>query len=486
MDARPTLVVFGASGDMAGRLLFPALYSLDALDRLPDLTILGQGLEPWTEEGFTHRVREGIEAVAGVLDDRAWNRFAARLSYCHGDLGSDSIATVASKVHGPAMFYLALPPGMFAEAASVLAEHGLHDQTAGWRRLIIEKPFGTDVESALALNADLHRHWTEEQIFRIDHYLGKETVQNLLVFRFANRFLEPVLNSQHVAQVQITAAETIGIEGRYRYYDGIGALRDMLQNHLMQLFTLTAIEPPALWDSDILRSHKVEVLKAVRPILPSEVPSVAVRGQYVGGKVNGDLVPGYRDEEGIHDASETETFAAVKLFIDTWRWKGVPFYLRSGKRMAKDVTEIAIQFREPATWLFRSTPLEHMEPSWLVFSVRPDEAIRLTAIAKQPGLELEARELLLEAHYSSGRPRREESSAAYAQLLLDVIEGDATPFLRFDEVEWAWRVLQPVLDAWQSGAPELYRSGTWGPNGQHSILEPGHRWRDLSREHVHP
>jgi glucose-6-phosphate 1-dehydrogenase len=371
---------------------------------------------------------------------------------------------------------------MFADAARSLARARLDGERTGWRRLVIEKPFGTSLESALELNAQLHRDWSEEQIYRIDHYLGKETVQNLLVFRFANRFLDPVLNSHHVAQVQITAAETIGIEGRYRYYDGIGALRDMIQNHLMQLFTLTAIEPPALWDAEVLRSHKVEVLKAVRPVAPEDAAAVASRGQYVSGRVNGSQVLGYRDEEGVPDDSETETFAAVKFFVDNWRWKDVPFYLRSGKRLARDVTEIAIQFREPATWLFRETPLEHVEPNWLIFRIRPRESVQLTALAKQPGLELETRQVALEAGYARAS---DQPASAYEQLLLDLLEGDTTPFLRFDEVEWAWRVLQPVLDAWEAGAPELYRSGDEGPRSQHAILEAGHEWRPLRTTAAH-
>lgn len=474
---RATIAVLGASGDMARRLLFPALYALERSGALPELTILGHALEPWTRETFVQRVRDGVARAEGVVDEECWLRFSSRLAYEQGDLTAASIQRLGNVIDGPAIFYLALPPGMFASAARALAVGGLNNEATGWRRLVIEKPFGTDLASARELNSELHQHWTEDQIFRIDHYLGKETVQNLLVFRFANRFLEPVLNSNHVAQVQITAAETIGIEGRYRYYDGIGALRDMVQNHLMQLLTLTAIEPPALWDSEVLRNHKVEVLKAVRSIPPNDVVRNAVRGQYVAGPISGAQVAAYRDEEGIDDASETETFAAVKLFIDNWRWKDVPFYLRSGKRLTRDVTEIAIQFREPPTLLFREAPIERVEPNWLVFRLRPTESMVLSARAKLPGLELRTREVRLSADYSHGT---EVAPSAYAQLLLDVLDGDPAPFLRFDEVEWSWQVLEPVLTNWRSGRPELYRAGDDGPRGQHGILEPGHEWRSLS------
>jgi glucose-6-phosphate 1-dehydrogenase len=371
------------------------------------------------------------------------------------------------------MFYLALPPGVFADAAELIAKAGLADESEGFRRLIIEKPFGVDLESALALNEQLHRYWGERQIFRIDHFLGKETVQNLLVFRFANRFIEPVLNSAHVDEIQITVGETIGVEGRSRYYDGIGALRDMIQNHLIQMMTFQTLEPPALMEAEMLRDHKVEVLKSIKPPDPERD---AVRGQYSAGLVEGKPVVGYRAEPGVDPTSKTDTFAAVRLRADTWRWEGIPIYLRSGKRLAAKAHEAVYRFREPPTRLFRHTPLEQSQPNWLVFRMSPAECTELVVRTKQPGLELEARESVLRAEYAD---REDNEATAYESLLLDVIEGDHTPFLRFDEVEWSWRIVEPVLRAWRVGGPEDYVAGSDGPAGQHRFLDPGHAWRPL-------
>jgi glucose-6-phosphate 1-dehydrogenase len=324
---------------------------------------------------------------------------------------------------------------------------------------VIEKPFGVDVTSAEALNQELHRSWDEEQVFRIDHFLGKETVQNIVVFRMANRILEPLLNATHVEHVEVTAAETLGLEGRYRYYDGIGALRDMLQSHLLQLMTLTAMEPLTTWDNETLHDHKTEVLRSIRPLEPGSVARFAVRGQYIAGEISGGAVPGYKQEPGIAAASATETFAALKLYIDNWRWKGVPFYVRSGKRMAKSLTEVAIQFHDPPTSIFVDGDDSTPKRNSLVFQLKPSESISLSALAREPGLEMRTRGLTLYADYAPG----ESESSSYEQLLLDVIEGDRTSFLRFDEVEWAWRVLQPVLDAWKLGTPDSYTAGSDGP-----------------------
>jgi glucose-6-phosphate 1-dehydrogenase len=472
----PSLVIIGASGDLARRLLFPALFRLEVAGRLPELRIIGYALEGWDVETFRRHVREGLERFAGRFPEDAWRRFSSRLSYSSGELSASSLTAIRKLISGPTLFYLALPPGVFAEAAQGLAAAGLSSEGAGWRRLVIEKPFGTDLASARELNRLVHRDWREDQIFRIDHFLGKETTQNILVFRFANGFLEPLLNCHHISQVQITVAETLGLEGRSRYYDQIGALRDMLQNHLMQLFTLTAIEPPALWDPDVLREHKVEVLKAVQPLLEKDVQTLAVRGQYVAGKMNGESVPAYREEEGIGAGSATETFAAIRLRVNNWRWKGVPFYLRSGKRLKKDMSEVALQFREAPTRLFRETPMEKIEPNWLIFKLKPRESIDLIAHAKSPGLELVSRAVNLHAPYER---KGDPEFTAYEQLLLDAIEGDRTSFLRFDEVEWSWQILEPVLKAWSSGTPEPYTAGSEGPAEQSRILDQGHHWRPL-------
>jgi len=484
MTSAITLVVFGASGDMARRLLFPVLHRLECDRALPDLNIVGVGLEDWRADQFRLNVKAGIEEFDSLHSEERWQNFAKRLDYESGDLSDDLVGRLANRIDGPAAFYLALPPGMFGHAARALADAGLNNESSGWRRLVIEKPFGHDVASAHELQDQLERDWAEEQIFRIDHFLGKETVQNLLVFRLANRFLEPLLNAEHVEQVQITVAETLGLEGRYRYYDGIGALRDMLQNHLMQLFTLASIEPPARWDPDLLADHYVEVLKSVRPIRPKDVPNQAVRGVYTAGRVHGEAVSGYLEEEGVPDDSTTETFAALKFWVDNWRWKGVPFYLRSGKRLTADMSEIAIQFRAPPTALFEETPIEQPHRNSLVIRLRPEEALAFTARAKVPGLQLEARDVVLHANYAREGDR---NASAYETLLLDVLQGDRTTFLRFDQVDWAWRVIEPVLEAWRTGRPEPYAAGEDGPAAQHDLMEPGTEWRPLTAPLVpHP
>jgi glucose-6-phosphate 1-dehydrogenase len=469
----PTLVVLGASGDLAARLLFPALVSLEARERLEDLKVIGYARQEWNNDQFHENLRAAFDMHASDVNEKVVDKFIDRIEFHGGDLSVKSLRGLAGSLDGPAIFYLALPPGVFADAAETIAKAGLADETNGYRRLVIEKPFGTDLQTALALNEQLHGHWREDQIFRIDHFLGKETVQNMLVFRFANRFIEPVLNSAHVDEIQITVAEPLGVEGRSRYYDGIGALRDMVQNHLIQMMTFATMEPPALWDAEMLRDHKVEVLKSVRHVDP-EVD--AVRGQYTAGLVDGEARIGYRAEPGVDPASHTDTFAAVRLYVDTWRWEGVPVLLRSGKRLAAKAHEVAFRFREPPTRLFRHTPLEHAEPNWLVFRMSPSECTELVVRTKQPGLELEARESVLRAEYAGADDRE---ASAYESLLLDVLEGDHTPFLRFDEVEWSWRIVEPILTAWQHGTPEDYVAGSDGPAGQHRFLGPGHYWRPL-------
>ncbi len=472
-----TLVILGATGDLTRRLLMPAIYRLFARKRWQPRRIVGYGRSTWNDAQFLEHLEEGLKAFApDAFDAKTWEELAGRLAFRSGELHADHLNGLAEVVEGPAIFYLALPPGLFGEAAQALGQAGLHREDDGWRRIVIEKPFGSDLTSAQALHRQIHQYWQESQVYRIDHYLGKETVQNLMVFRFANRFIEPVWNAAHVAQVQITVAETLGLEGRWRYYDQAGALRDMLQNHLMQLFTLTAMEPPAVWHPEVLRDHKVEVLRAVRPIPASAIERFAARGQYTGGTVQGKPVPGYHEEPHVPADSRTETFAAVKFFVDTWRWKGVPFYLRSGKRLRADYSEVAIGFREVPTHLFRQTPLEGLGANWLVFRMKPSECIDLHAWARAPGLHLDARHLVLAAPF---RQDGEPEFDAYEQLLLDVAEGDRTHFLRHDEVEWAWRVLDPVLQAWKEGSPEPYAAGSDGPAGQQRLLEAGHRWRPL-------
>lgn len=466
-------MVLGASGDLTTRLLFPALLSLETRERLDDLRIVGYARQQWSTGEYHDYLREQMAPHIGDVDGKQLDRFIDRIAFHGGDISVESLRELKDVLDGPAVFYLALPPGVFADAAEQIAAAGLSEESQGWRRLVIEKPFGTDLRSAIALNEQLHSCWREEQIFRIDHFLGKETVQNILVFRFANRFVEPVLRAAHVDEIQITVAETLGVEGRSRYYDGIGALRDMIQNHLLQMMTLATMEPPALWDSELIRDHKVEVLKAVRAVDPYRD---AVRGQYTAGLVEGTPRVAYREEPGVDPRSSTETFAAVRLHLDTWRWEGVPVLLRSGKRLASKAHEVAFRFREPPTRLFRHTPLEHSDPNWLVFRMSPGESIDLVVRTKQPGLDLEARDTTLRAAYAQ---ENDVEAAAYEGLLLDVLRGDRTPFLRFDEVEWAWRVIDPILQAWEIGRPEDYVAGSDGPTGQHRFLATGHYWRPI-------
>lgn len=470
-----TLVILGASGDLTKRLLMPALYRLHALGLTRDLRIVGYAKEGWSREHFERHIQRALKSFAPDYKPAQWNRFRHQLDYVGGELHANDLRALKDKLSPSTLFYLALPPPLFGTAAAALGEAGYANAPRnGWRRLIVEKPFGTDLASAQTLRQTMHAHWQEEQILRIDHFLGKETTQNLMVFRFANRFIEPIWNAQHIAQVQITYAETLGVEKRAAYYDKAGALRDMLQNHLMQLFSLTAMAPLAEWDPEVLRNHKVEVLRSTVPITPATVEAHAVRGQYRAGQIGRKKVPGYRSEPDIARGSCTETFAALRLEIDNWRWRGVPFYLRSGKRLATNYSEIAVQFREVPGALPKAV---HAGNNWMIFRIRPTEQMDLLVTAKRPGLELAGRPVVLTAPYAS--PEHREFSA-YEQLLTDAIGGDRTHFLRFDEVEWAWKLLMPVLDAWRSGTPDFYAAGSEGPASQQRLLDPGHAWRSIA------
>ncbi|MFA5080920.1 MAG: glucose-6-phosphate dehydrogenase [Hydrogenophilaceae bacterium] len=464
-------VIFGATGNLASLKLLPALFRLERAGRLPEvLNFIAFGRREFDNAGWRDYVREllaqccPVEAPAEIMA-----RFVARFDYVRGDqddpaayeLIKETLAKPKLGVCSHVVFYLAIKPNDFPGVIKNLDKAGLN-RPRGLHRIVVEKPFGTDIESARVLNELLHRHFDESQIFRIDHYMGKETVQNLLVFRFANTLIEPLWNRNYIDHVQITVAESVGIEQRADYYDKAGAMRDMLQNHLMQLLTLVAMEPPPALEADAMRDEKVKVLRCIRPISKGSVHAHAFRAQYKAGGVGGEQVPGYQDEPGVEPESVTETFVAAKFYIDNWRWRGVPFYLRTGKRLKEQMSMIALRLRHPPQQLFRETPLEALEPNWIVLSIQPNESMHMELHAKQPGLDMTTHVVRLNASY---RGTDDQPLDAYEALLLDVIEGDHTLFIRFDEVEWAWRVVDPILKYWSRERDFIhtYPAGSWGP-----------------------
>ncbi|HZC18482.1 MAG TPA: glucose-6-phosphate dehydrogenase, partial [Rubrobacteraceae bacterium] len=484
------IVIFGASGDLTARKLVPALYDLAAQRRLPmEFTVVGVSRTRMSHDEFRKKLRGALDQHRpGHVTEDVWDAFSRGIFYLPGDsTKSQTYRELKGFLKeldgewgtgGNRIFYLSSSPSLFATVAEKLGEAGMNEgENGGWARLVIEKPFGRDLESARELNTDIRRYFGERQIYRIDHYLGKETVQNIMALRFSNGIFEPVWNQHYVDHVQITVAEDLGIAARGAFYEEAGALRDIVQNHLMQVLCLTAMEPPVALEAESVREEKVKVLKAVRRIPEEEVDKFAVRGQYASGWVWGEEVPGYREEKNVAPDSTTETYVALKLFIDNWRWAGVPFYVRTGKRLPKRATEIVVQFKPTPHTLFAKGETEGLEPNVLVVRIQPEEGVSMRIGAKVPGVGFRVRSVNMELLY--GTAFLEEVPDAYQRLLLDLMLGDPTLFIRSDETEEAWDILDPVLRAWaEKKEITLYPAGSWGPEEAEELLRrDGRKWR---------
>jgi glucose-6-phosphate 1-dehydrogenase len=492
------MVIFGVTGDLTARKLMPALYDLHAEQPLPEgFVIVGVSHRDWTDQVMRDTMRKGVEEHARQpVTNETWEAFAANLFYVKADFAqADAYEGLRDRMlaldtehrtGGNRLFYLATSPSYYAPIIHNLGAVGLASRQdiytkdpGGWHRIVVEKPFGRDVASARELNGEIAAVFSERQIYRIDHYLGKETVQNMLAFRFANILFEPVWNRHYVDHVQITVAESLGVEGRGGYYEDSGALRDMVQSHILQLLCVVGMEPPAHFDGNSLRDEKVKVLRSVvPPTTVREITERTVRGQYISGFVAGQPVPGYREEKNVRPNSRTETYTALKLEIDNWRWAGVPFYLRTGKRMSRRVTEIAIEFNRVPHMLFKEQGVSDLTPNVLTIRIQPDEGITLRFAAKVPGATNHLRAVRMDFQY--GTSFGQAGPDAYERLLFDAMIGDPSLFARRDEVETAWGIVQPMLDAWSVDpeAPAPYDAGTWGPYEAEMLLaRDGRTWR---------
>ncbi len=490
------IVIMGACGDLTRRKIIRALFRLFQNDVLPDLfLIVGVDLNDMDTEAYRAFIKESIETLAGEnLTEKDWNSFAAHLHYRSMDPESKSpyeelpgfLNEQFHDLHMPGnrLFYLAVPPAQYVNIIRDMGRAALsheNENRPGWSRVVIEKPFGRDLQSAQDLNRHIHQYFREDQVYRIDHYLAKETVQNILMFRFANAIFEPIWNRRYVDHVQITVAETLGVEHRAVYYEQAGVLRDMFQNHILQLLAMTAMEPPSLFEADRVRDEKVKIFRSLRPFPVGQLDNHLVLGQYTSGTIDGMPLPGYREEPNIDKDSLVPTFAMAKIFIDNWRWQGVPFYLRSGKRMAKKITEIAIQFKQVPNLMFRNVLDESIYSNVLVLGIQPDERITLTFQTKLPGAKVCLQPVTMDFHYSS--VQEGTFLDAYEKVILDCLVGDHMLFVRQDGVEACWGFLSPILDACETckdreQSLHYYSAGTWGPRRADELMkDEGHAWR---------
>jgi len=483
------VVIFGANGDLTKRKLLPALYRL-AYDRrlAPGFAIVGTSRTPLSDDQFRDKMKDAVDAFSEdtKLDEDLWKTFAEGLHYVAGDIGDvalyqrigEKLAHLdqAHQTGGNVLFYLSTQPSQYALAAQGIGAAGLQ-HGAGWRRLVVEKPFGHDLASARELSDRLHEVFDESAIFRIDHYLGKETVQNILAFRFGNGIFEPLWNRRYINHVEITAAESIGVEGRGAYYQEAGALADMIQNHLLQVMATIAMEPCASFRATSVRDERSKLLRSMKPMTPDEIRENAVAGQYGPARIGGEDVPGFRQEPGVNPDSTTDTYAAVTLFVENWRWAGVPFYVRTGKRLPKRVTEIAIHFNQAPLAMFDGEMADGT-PNLLIVRIQPEEGISLKFLSKRPGAGMKLRPVSMDFNYGSSFGER--SPSAYETLLLDALLGDATLYTRQDMVEASWAVVEPVQNAWRGLRFDFpnYAAGTWGPDAADAMLaRRGHIWR---------